>query len=561
MALEFYLATEDGVDITTEDGRRLFLFSFASEHATQHAIDVDWDDDGSFSGDNEADYMTRFSINRGRERLIGGPGRGFEPYKIGRVIVTLENESGRYNPWNTGGELYGLLGAGKTMRWRGAVYNPAVGSKHDTFDIFTGYVDDLQPTGWNKTATLICEDGFGLLDGAPVAGGLIRMPYIIMSGENNRVKLSIEEIIEASEYPYDSTVSGEDAEPNAQYMYPLLWWSEGRGALKDLQNVCDITLGSLAVLGNGELVYTSIFDTDPSILTITDDLVSKNPHFPNPWEYSRDIVEFNGYDLKEFYVPFVTYLSTDETPIFLPGPSSADDPVQLSKITLWYDNVYKDDDSNTPYLMPEVEIDELNLTVLANTEPDGSGSSTFSNLIISGFRFLRRTRITIENTGVDCYIRQLGLQSLGPDGVLIWTYTDNEWQYGATGGGRDNRKFVIDRNPFINRYIWKDPFMSGFSYATAQRNEAYIDLVGGLMLNYLTADITPTIIHPILEMRGRPSEQWLLDLEKRVRYHSKTLNEDLEFRVCGIKHRTLGSTQDVLTTIYLYPVIPVGHLP
>ena len=124
---------------------------------------IDWDDDGALDDGNEADYMLKWKSVRGRTRLIGRPGGGFEPYRVGKLQIILDNTDGRYNPWESTGALYGNLSPGKKMKFACSVVSSTSASGYDRFDIFTGYTSKLIQRGWNKTVTLECEDGLGML--------------------------------------------------------------------------------------------------------------------------------------------------------------------------------------------------------------------------------------------------------------------------------------------------------------------------------------------------------------------------------------------------------------
>ena len=78
MTLEFLLGNETATDtISCENSDGILLFALGSTHAVEYALEIDWDGDDVFNGDNEADYLLEFDISRGRERAIGAPGEGF----------------------------------------------------------------------------------------------------------------------------------------------------------------------------------------------------------------------------------------------------------------------------------------------------------------------------------------------------------------------------------------------------------------------------------------------------------------------------------------------------
>ena len=56
MTPTYLLGDETSSDtISTEDSRGLLLFELGTTDSVEYALEVDWDGDGVFSGDNEAD--------------------------------------------------------------------------------------------------------------------------------------------------------------------------------------------------------------------------------------------------------------------------------------------------------------------------------------------------------------------------------------------------------------------------------------------------------------------------------------------------------------------------
>ena len=75
-------------------------------------MEVDWDDDDIFDGQNEATYAYDFQSSRGRDYYIRPKADGFERMPIGEAVIRLYNDTGRYDPYNAAGDLYGLLNSG-----------------------------------------------------------------------------------------------------------------------------------------------------------------------------------------------------------------------------------------------------------------------------------------------------------------------------------------------------------------------------------------------------------------------------------------------------------------
>ena len=157
--IDYILNAEDADVLTTEGGDPILAFQVNNEPLT-YGFAVDWNGDSYLDDVNESERVLKWSTSRGRERIFNPSGNGFNPYEIGRLTVTLDNHDGRYNPWNTDSPLYGNIMPGRNMQFKVALYSSTSTFEHDSYFVFTGTVTDIQMNGHNKTANLICEDGW-----------------------------------------------------------------------------------------------------------------------------------------------------------------------------------------------------------------------------------------------------------------------------------------------------------------------------------------------------------------------------------------------------------------
>lgn len=538
MTLTYLLGDESSSDtITTEGGDPIFLFSLGSTHAVEYALDVDWDGDSAYNGDNEADYLLRFDISRGRERLIGAPGQGFEPYRVGRAVFELDNSSGRFNPWNAEGDLYGNIEPGKLMTFRAAVYSTD-GDGHITYDIFTGFVSDIQPEGWNKTVNIVCEDGLGMLD----------REFNMYGSTFPHITDVLDEFMTLSNYPYTGDFSTDD--PSTDYLGALAYVFDNT-YIEELLNISSASLGSFACEGDGMLAYHSIYESDTSILSLDDALVLDDPFIPTPWEFIRDTIKIKASKIIRYtFKVILRYLNFYEVPALSTAIlwASYFTENQLSDGTYTYNyNLYLDD-TNAPI------IDTIRVLTGTDSTSPAVASTNYSYSIEN---FIETAKFEITNSTTDSiYVRDIYYAAGTPYAVGL-NEEDKKYGYeininGSTSNYWDECEFNV-AGPFNTVAYQKNAtqLKSEPTIASAQQNR--IAKLGNLLYNYLS---TPRY-HPTLQMQGRPSYQWLLDVEKKITYTSAQLGIDEDFRVCGLRHQTNGENpQDVLTTIYLYPVIP-----
>jgi hypothetical protein len=79
----------------------------------------------------------------------------------------------------------------------------------------------------------------------------------------------------------------------------------------------------------------------------------------------------------------------------------------------------------------------------------------------------------------------------------------------------------------------------------------HIDDIGATLLNYLS---TPRAF-PTIQMQGRYSNQFSLDIEDAVQLTLDTLGIDDTYRIHKISHRSGMTCQDVTSTFKLYPIM------
>jgi hypothetical protein len=124
-------------------------------------FEVDWNGDGVFDGTNEAQYLRTINIDRGRKTYLKPKGQGLETFQTGRGTFTLDNSSGRYDPWNTAGALYPNVGVGKDVR----VTVRDMNGSATPYNVFYGVISDIIPSGYGADAyvSIYVEDGWAFL--------------------------------------------------------------------------------------------------------------------------------------------------------------------------------------------------------------------------------------------------------------------------------------------------------------------------------------------------------------------------------------------------------------
>jgi len=541
-AIDFFLATEGGDILTTEGGDWILLYSFADATTKMYGLMVDWNGDGQFANGGEESRMLKWAVDRGRTRLIGGKGRGFEPYRVGTLRIDLDNSDGRYNPYNTGGDLYGILDPGKQMKFQAATYSESEPLGFTSYDIFTGYMTNLVPQGWNKIAYMECEDGLGQLQGQEIQ-------QVTTSAYQDDVAGWIENIADLADYPFGVNASPDDPSDDR---FLSDFFIAPNDALDELYKLTSATLGSIACEGDGTLVYHSIHEADAAAVILTDENTLNNLTLPNPWDFRRDQVVINGYFLEMAYpvtnTVLVDSVNSVTPPIYL---EASEETIQTSKYYL-------------RWTTPTGEI--ASKTMLGGINPGGEFHCLISNdPDPTGTPLTQEWLPRVVFIGIDHITLAYANTSAGESFVHILQYyqplsiyaklfdkQDYRMTYGSGGG---SAKFVIRDNLYWSVITFFNPiagYQRGGGDIATIKQQARVDRLGNTLAGYLASNIP----HPTLQIEGRSDLQFTIDVEKRVTYNSDTLGISGDYRVAGLRHETLGSPQAVRTTVYLYPLIP-----
>ena len=503
----YYLATEDQRKILTEDDRQILLFE--SGASIFYRLTVDWNGDKVLDGDSEAGRLLRYSVDRGRDRVIGAPGGAFEPLKVGRLTIDLDNFDGRFDPWNVDGDLYGLLMPNKMIQLSATV--PIESSTDVTTEyLFSGFITNITQNGYNKTATITAEDGFGYLSDRNVYthGSIFpnteqALGYIIRT---------------TCDYPYPSTNSSTD-DP---FGFPYYYFANNLNCLRAIEDLGSATLGRISCRGDGDILYKSNSSTDAAMV-ITDSDVLTDISLSMPWENMRDNVFLEGIASYEHSsstdgtADYTVYSSTETFTI--PG----EDTYELfGKFT--YDGETVDIVGGSGYSYTEV-----------------SGST---DLLISDINFIS-----------DGYPMKIANSSTADGVIKDLTVTSKPYitnpltkEYGTTS---DNTATVFKWKSRLHEILREVNAGENIDTAQTEADIARLDDIGNTMVNYLS---TPKPMITV-QMQGRPWDQLTLDVEDAVTVTLATMGIDDTYRICGLSHMTLTGVQDILSVFHLYPII------
>lgn len=443
-------------------------------------LGIDWDADGAYT--NEAGRMQKFVIDRGRDRVIGNSGSGFESTMVGRLIVTLDNYDGRFDPWNTTGALYTYLVPGKKVSF--TVTDDVEG----TFYLFTGIVTDIQLAGYKNVATLMVEDGVNWLKA--------RDTSIALKTSTDAGGL-ISAILTDVSYPWTSTDIDTGADTIDYY------WTSGKSALAEIDELAQSELGSFHVAANGSAVFKSRHAADSIKKIITEEYIDTDIYIPTPWSFMRS-------DVSVYVYPRVKVSSTDIW-------SLQDKPMvgASTDITLWAEYAYDGD------ACPAENVSVAGYT--ANSEAGGAGANMTTDFSVTLTAFSNTAKLVIANASTDSgYVTSLTLSGdaiTTPDRITVKDSVTSSLP----------AIFVLDSD-------WITAYNTAYDFAS-------------VLTDYLS-EAKP---YPQISITNRPTYQFGVDLEDLITLQLPTIGVDSDYKISKISHVASDTCQEVKTTIYMYP--------
>jgi hypothetical protein len=258
------------------------------------ALEIDWDNDGLYSGDNEAGYMMSLNIKRGREFYIKSDGSGFETVRPGVFTATLRNVDGRFDPFNTGSDLYPYITPGKRFRLR---------VRHGTtiYNIIDGRISGLRPVNDGGVEKIIISgvDGLDALQKITSFGGIT---------PNTTIGAEITNIL--------SGVGLSSAVDTITQKLDYFWWNDNN-LLDILNELCAGCLATFFMANDGTATVYDRKRVDASTETITGTDILNDIMVPMPWETIRNYITMDAqkYALGAYQVIY----NHPSTPFVQPG--------------------------------------------------------------------------------------------------------------------------------------------------------------------------------------------------------------------------------------------------
>jgi hypothetical protein len=469
-------------------------------------VSIDWDGDSIYEA-NEAARLMSFGSQRGRTRLLKSAGEGFESISTGTANLTLKNDDGRFDAWNTASPLYPNVNYGKDIRIRIKDLSTGV-----IYPLFRGTITNLTPMGYGDDAQIqiTASDGLDYLRNTP---GRVALQQAI------RPDAAIGKILDAVQWP---TSWGRNLDVSSDSI--PYWWASGNNkSFDDIESLALSFLGYFFVTASGQARFIKRSNISSSVEDLNQEELLKDIGNPQPYEILRNITRLKVHP-RTTASSGVIWQLLGNTPSVPPGAANA--------LTLFANYTY----NNVP--VPAVSVAQPVATTdfLINSQANGGGTNLTGSctVVLTDFGDTAKLVIT-NNSGSTGYITFLRVQ-----GIAIYEQNASDITYPADISTVANpRELVFD-------LLWQQDINAGQDVA-----------------NVLGAFYAGQHPMPNVKIDDNPALQYTPELFDIATIFIDYLGLSGEsFRVGGIEHQTdsqFENCQKVSTRIYLEPYVSASN--
>lgn len=466
-------------------------------------IEVDWDGDGIFSGASEHLYACGLRISRGRTAMLRSTGGGFETIRTGNAVLTLWNDDGRYNGWNTSSPLYPNVSPGKEVKIR--VRNLQAASLTIN-DVFYGVISDIVPIDYGERPRVAVhiDDCWNFL----------RNYSARVAFQNNiSVDSAIGLVLDAVGW---SPRWGRNLESSVDTI--SYWWGSGdKTAAVECEDLANSVFGNFFIAADGSARFITRTSIGASVADFDQSELYKDIQNPQPWVFHRNVTELRVH-VRDATSTALLYEQFGDAVQILNGEEYID------FVSLTFNGVS----------VPALSLIDPVINVDYGVYSAASGGSNVSascavTVTALGDRAKRSIR---NNSGATAYVQFFKIR-----GTAVYERNVADISYPKdTSSVVNPRKFFID-------LLWQQNANTATDFA---------NLFGPFLDSYHP--------FPIITLESNYAKQFGIELFDATTLTSSKLGiGGVSFRVGGIEHETLDENmQRVKTTFYLEPYVAGG---
>lgn len=486
-----------------------FKYSFEKYGASVNpnllwAVEIDWDGNEFFDGSNEASNIIGLTINRGRRHYItpGGGQRsasGFEHMNVGKANITLVNDDGRYDPFNTSSPLFPNVAPGKYIKI--SVTDGIGGTKYNRF---AGRIENIKQMRKNgrRIVKITATGGWRWLRDNDAN---IALQTDVITDD------AIGQILDDVGWP---AIWGRSLGTGADTIG--YWGEDNRSASAAINDLNDSEVGIFFIAADGEAIFRGRHNLDTSVQTITQSQMLKDINIPQPWEVVRNVVRIVA--RPRIVQSGVELWRLHDIPLLAAGAS-----ISLFAGFLFENRTVWGQSLTTPIATTDYT---------ANSQEDGGGSDLTGDItVVITSTFNESAKLTITNGGGSgAYITLLKLRGDAIDSPNRTILEDDN------SGTAQARIFILD--------------------SIHQQNVSKADTFA----NYL-GDLLSTVREfPVFMVENRASVQFALELLDRVTITITKLGIDADYRIGGIEESWLTENgQAVRTRFWTEPFADISN--
>jgi len=461
-----------------------------------YGVLVDWNNDGIYDG-NEARYMLSWSTERGRDFFLNSSSDGLEPVNEGRMTITLDNSSGRFDTFNTLGALYPNILPGRKIQF--IVQDSSTLTNHT---VFTGEIEDIRPFAQEQTVQITAVDFIRKLAAQDTTVAL-----------NSSIKVS-----DAVEAILDS-VSFTDYDVDGILDVVSYWWVNQQKVTDAIQELCDASFGTFFIAADGKAKYYKRQRAVASVLNLTQDVLQKDIGINQPWDVIRNNIDV--------IVHPIVRQATGNLWTLRDKPTVA----AGATVEIWGEYTYNNIASPATGVIDPVATTDYAM----NTAENGSGTNLTASFTVTADKFGESAKLTITNNSASLgYITLLKIRGdalTSPDLVRVNAIDT------ASAGIYGNRTFRLDSRWMQNTNIGLDLSETIKNLLSSARK------------------------YPVIKIDTRPDIQYTADLFDRISLIISSLGVDGAFKIGKIKHESSSASgQSVTTTLIVEPIVEVSDV-
>lgn len=479
-----------------------FGASSATAEVLAWGVEIDWDGDGDFDGSNEARYMVGIRGERGRRRYVTQSGEGFEHLMTGSYTITLDNQTGRYDAWNSASVLYPNVTYGKDVRL-------SVRNLEDAtiYPVFFGVINDIRPVNSNNGEKRVM---ISIVDGWNYLRNYIAR-YAIQQDISPDEAIGF--VLDSVSWPTRWGRALDVSADNIDY-----WWANGdKQAGSEIEDLTESFVGYFYISREGAATFKIRSNVGSSVADLTQDVLLKDVTLPQPWENSRNVTRISVHP-RLAAASGVVYTLIGTPPSVPTGAANA--------LTIFANYTYQ----NLPVPAINVITPLPTSDFLINAQADGLGADLTSDCTVTLTDFGDRAKLVITNlSGVTGYITFLQIRA---DALYEPNVSDVVYPDGSLP--TQPREFHLD-------LLWQQDVNVAVDFT---------NVIGPFLDGFHP--------YPIVQLDNRPAKQFIPDLFDVI---TLSLDEfgivNESYRVAYISHESMNENcQAIRTKFYLESYVP-----